>query len=120
VKKGRILSKNVYETNPRNESLNTIDGFAKRIRIRDGTNPDFLRNEPKLTGYESTFLRTSYTIPASLVASRSALQSFFSFVPRGLYPNLVKENVRKNMETLAAVGLENYVIQGERRSQFLL
>jgi hypothetical protein len=34
------------------------------------------------------------------------------FLLRGLYPNLVKDNVKKNMETLAAVGLENYVIQG--------
>jgi hypothetical protein len=33
--KGRILSKRVYETNPRNESLNTVDGFVSRIWIRD-------------------------------------------------------------------------------------
>jgi hypothetical protein len=53
VKKGRILSKNVYETNPWNESLNTIDGFAKRIRIRDvririsyETNPNWLATNP--------------------------------------------------------------------------
>ena len=32
---------------------------------------------------------------------------------RGLYPNLVRDNVKKNMETLAAVGVENYVVQGD-------
>ena len=32
-------------------------------------------------------------------------------VTRGLYPNLVRETVKKNTETLAKVGLENYVIQ---------
>lgn len=32
-------------------------------------------------------------------------------VTRGLYPRLVKETVSKNAETLARVGLENYVVQ---------
>lgn len=32
-------------------------------------------------------------------------------VTRGLYPNLVKETVRRNLETLSNVGVENYVVQ---------
>ncbi len=72
MKKGQILSKTVYETNPQNESLNTVDGFVSRIWIRDvririsyETNPNWLATNPDSRN-ESTFLGTSYTISASL------------------------------------------------------
>ncbi len=32
-------------------------------------------------------------------------------VTRGLYPRLVRETVKKNLEAMAAVGFENYVVQ---------
>jgi len=40
-------------------------------------------------------------------------------VTRGLYPNLVKENVRKNMKTLNNVGVDQYIIQGKYKQQIL-
>ena len=41
------------------------------------------------------------------------IDKIFRVVTRGMYPKLVRDNVKKNMETLAAVGVENYVIQGK-------
>ena len=32
-------------------------------------------------------------------------------VTRGIYPKLVKDTVKKNMEVLARVGFENYLMQ---------
>jgi hypothetical protein len=80
VKKGRILSKTVYETNPRYGYLKTLvtnrNETNPKIRIRFvGTKRIFLSQDSWSTiRYESTdsrnesmFLRISYTNPASLV-----------------------------------------------------
>ena len=80
VKKGRILSKTVYETNPRYGYLKTLvtnrNETNPKIRIRFvGTKRIFLSQDSWSTiRYESTdsrnesmFLRISYTNPASLI-----------------------------------------------------
>ncbi len=82
VKKGRILSKTVYETNPRYGYLKTLvtnrNKTNPKIRICFvGTKRIFLSQDSWATiRYESTdsrnesmFLRISYTNPASLVLS---------------------------------------------------
>jgi egghead protein (zeste-white 4 protein) len=54
--------------------------------------------------------------PEAVKMNNSPLVSPFicvRVVTRGLYPNLVRENVKKNMETLASVGIDHFIIQGE-------
>jgi ribosomal protein L28 len=84
VKKGWILSKRVYELNPQNGSFEhprtkrihkmnlwtlfvlQIHIHNVQIRISSKTNPNWLATNPDLRN-ESTFLRISCTIPASLL-----------------------------------------------------
>jgi hypothetical protein len=79
VKTGRIFGKSVYETNPRNESFENMKDSWSTIRNESGfvnheTKRIFLesgfvttiRNESMDSRNESTFLRISYTNPASL------------------------------------------------------
>ncbi|TRY73453.1 hypothetical protein TCAL_07901 [Tigriopus californicus] len=54
------------------------------------------------------------SFPEKIVLKSSPLLAPFvcvRVVTRGLYPNLVKETVRRNLETLSNVGVENYVVQ---------
>ena len=84
VKTGRIFGKSVYETNPRNESFENMKDSWSTIRNESG----FVNHKTKWifleSGFvttiqkksmdsrnESTFLRISYTIPASLSNNHS-------------------------------------------------
>ena len=53
----------------------------------------------------------------SKVKLRASVQSapFFivRIVTRGLYPKLVENNVKRNLETILSVGCENFAIEGE-------
>jgi hypothetical protein len=89
--------------NPRNESLNTVDGFVSQIRIRDAriqifseTNPNWLatnpdsRNESMDSQDQSTFLRISYTIPASLIITQTTHFKSFLYSAYGSFLKLFK------------------------------
>ena len=70
--------------------------------------PQTLLNFVSLCGYE--------TFPDK-VRLRYPLENVPLFivrvVTRGLYPNLVEKNVKRNLETIYSVGCENFLIEGK-------
>ena len=51
--------------------------------------------------------------PVRLKSSPQGLGSFICIrmVTRGLYPRLVRRNVKKHLNTMNAIGLENFIIE---------
>ena len=51
--------------------------------------------------------------PVRLKVSPQKFKSFICIrmVTRGLYPRLVRRNVKKHLDTLSAVGVENFIVE---------
>ena len=74
-----------------------------------------------LLNFVSLFVFETFKTKVNLKTSIQSAPFFVvRVVTRGLYPNLVERNLKKNLETVFSTGCENFAIEGMQINYFFL